>query len=147
MGSEASQEWGNVFDIIGLQFVGCPPSKYGIWFYHDCIPSTVSLWLLLCLWTWGIFFLMGSSVLLYMAVQQLVVILVLSQEEMNACPSMPSSWTKSPTVSFYFIYPFVSLHYMSLALKSWVKVKVWQSTIDSFCLKQWECMWSHKDNT
>ena len=106
----------------------------------------VLLWLL-CLWTWGIFFLMGSSVLLYMAVQQLVVTLVLSQEEMNACPSMPSSWTKSPTVSFYFIYPFVSLHYMSLALKSWVKVKVWQSTIDSFCLKQWECMWSHKDNT
>ena len=36
-------------------------------------------------------FLVGSSILLLMAVQQLVVILVLSQEEMNASPStLPS---------------------------------------------------------
>ena len=33
-----------------------PPSSYGIWFYCDCAPPTVSLWLLLCLCMWGIFF-------------------------------------------------------------------------------------------
>ena len=36
--------------------VSHPPSSYGIWFYCDCTPSTISLWLLLCLWMWGIFF-------------------------------------------------------------------------------------------
>ena len=39
-----------------LQSVSHPPSSYGIWFYCDCAPPTVSLWLLLCLWMWGIFF-------------------------------------------------------------------------------------------
>ena len=32
------------------------PSSYGIWFYCDCAPPTISLWLLLRLWMWGIFF-------------------------------------------------------------------------------------------
>ena len=53
--SEPSQQWGNFFGIIVLQFVSHPPGRHGIWFYHDCAPSTISLWLLLCLWTWGIF--------------------------------------------------------------------------------------------
>ena len=35
--------------------MGHPLSRYGIWFYCDCTPPTF-LWLLLCLWTWGIFF-------------------------------------------------------------------------------------------
>ena len=39
----------------------------------------------------GYLFLVGSSVLLWMAVQQLVVILVLSETEMNARPSTPPS--------------------------------------------------------
>ena len=43
------------FGII-VQFVGHPPDGYGVWFYHHCTPPTVSLKLLLCLWTWGIFF-------------------------------------------------------------------------------------------
>ena len=38
--------------IIVLQFAGHPPDGYGIWFYHDCAPPTVSLQLL-CLWTCG----------------------------------------------------------------------------------------------
>ena len=33
-----------------------PPSSYGIWFYCDCTPPTISLCLLVCLWMWGIFF-------------------------------------------------------------------------------------------
>ena len=37
--------WYNYFPVCGL-----PPSRYGIWFYRDCAPSTVLLWLLLCLW-------------------------------------------------------------------------------------------------
>ena len=42
--------------ITVLQFVYHLPGRYGIWFYHDCAHPTTSLWLLLCLWTWGIFF-------------------------------------------------------------------------------------------
>ena len=39
----------------------------------------------------GVSFFVGSSVLLLMVVQQLFAILVLSQEEMSARPSIPSS--------------------------------------------------------
>ena len=38
----------------------------------------------------------GSSILLSMDVQQLVVILVLLQEEISTYPSIPPSWTESP---------------------------------------------------
>ena len=55
-GSEPSLQWVNFCGISVLQFVSHPPSSYGIWFYCDCAPPTVSLWLLLCLWMWCIFF-------------------------------------------------------------------------------------------
>ena len=60
--------WGLLY-IMVLQSVGNPPSGYGIWFYHDCPSPTFYLWLLLCLWVWGIFFWRVSSVLLSMVVQ------------------------------------------------------------------------------
>ena len=31
-------------------------SRYGIWFYGDCAPPIVSLWLVFCLWMWDMFF-------------------------------------------------------------------------------------------
>ena len=40
----------------------------------------------------GVSFLVGSSIPLWMIVQQLVAISVLSQEEMSTRPSMPPSW-------------------------------------------------------
>ena len=47
-GSELSQQWEN-FGIIILQFVGHPPGKYGIWFYHVhpsyCLTVASSLYL------------------------------------------------------------------------------------------------------
>ena len=49
-GSELSLLWVNFCGKIIFQFVGHPSSVYGIWFYHDCVPLTVWLWLLLCLW-------------------------------------------------------------------------------------------------
>ena len=55
-GSEPSLQWMDFHGISVLQFVSHPPSSYGIWFYCDCTPPTVSLWLLLYLWMWGIFF-------------------------------------------------------------------------------------------
>ena len=55
-GSEPSLQWVDFCGISVLQFVSHPPSSYGIWFYCDYIPPTISLWLLLCLWMWGIFF-------------------------------------------------------------------------------------------
>ena len=55
-GSEPSLQWVDFCGISFLQSVSHPPSSYGIWFYCDCAPPTMSLWLLLCLWMWGIFF-------------------------------------------------------------------------------------------
>ena len=55
-GSEPSLQWVDFCGIIVLQFVSHPASSYGIWFYCDCAPPTFSLWLLLCLWMWGIIF-------------------------------------------------------------------------------------------
>ena len=94
-GSEPSLQWVDFCGISVLQSVSHPPSRYGIWFYCDCAPPTVSLWLLLCLWMWCIYFLVSSSVLLSMTVQQLVVILVLSQEGVRARPSTLPSWFQS----------------------------------------------------
>ena len=55
-GSEPSLQWVDFCGISVLQFVSHPPPSYAIWFYCDCAPPTISLWLLLCLWMWGIFF-------------------------------------------------------------------------------------------
>ena len=54
-GSEPSQQWENFFGIIVLQFVGHPPSGWGVWFYCDGALPTILLKLLLCLWMWDIF--------------------------------------------------------------------------------------------
>ena len=56
MGLEPSQQQESFFGIIVTQFMGHPLGEYGILFYHDCAPPIVLLWLLLCLWKWGIFF-------------------------------------------------------------------------------------------
>ena len=55
-GSAPSLQWMDFCGISVLQFVGHPPSSYGIWFYCDWAPPTISLWLVLCLLMWGIFF-------------------------------------------------------------------------------------------
>ena len=55
-GSEPSLQWVDFCGISVLQSVSHPPSSYGNWFYCDCTPPAVSLWLLLCLWMWAIFF-------------------------------------------------------------------------------------------
>ena len=56
LGSEPSLQWVDFYGISVLQSVSHPPSSYGVWFYCDCAPFTFSLWFLLCLWMWGIFF-------------------------------------------------------------------------------------------
>ena len=55
-GSEPSLQWVGICGISVLQSVSHPPSSFVIWFYFDCALPTVSYWLLLCLWMWGIFF-------------------------------------------------------------------------------------------
>ena len=55
-GLEPSLQWVDFCGISVLQSVSHQPSSYGIWFYCDCTPATISLWLLLCLWMWAIFF-------------------------------------------------------------------------------------------
>ena len=49
----------------------------------------------------GVCFSGGFQHLLSMVIQQLVVILVLSQEEMSTCPSTLLSWTRSPLISTF----------------------------------------------
>ena len=41
-GSEPSLQWVDFCGISVLQFVSHPPSSYGIWFYCDCAPPTIS---------------------------------------------------------------------------------------------------------
>ena len=62
---------------MGFEFIMIVPS------YHLIAASSLSL-------DTGHLFLVDSSVLLPMVVQRLVVILVLSQEEMSICPTLPS---------------------------------------------------------
>ena len=66
------------------------PSK-SLWLEWSLILTLTILWLLVCPWIWGIFFLVGSNILPRMAVQQLVAILVFSQEQMKTRPSAPPS--------------------------------------------------------
>ena len=55
-GSEPSLQSVDFCDISVLQSVCHPPKSYEIWFYCGCTPPIISLWLLLCLWMWGIIF-------------------------------------------------------------------------------------------
>ena len=64
--------------------------EWDLIFNHDYVPPTVLLGLLLSLWTWEYLFLVDSSILL-MVVQQLVVILMLSWEEMSELLCIPPS--------------------------------------------------------
>ena len=111
-GLESSQQCKTFFGITVLQFVGHPPSGYEVWFYHDYAAPTISLRLLHCPWTWGIF-LVGSSVFLSVVVQQLVAILVFPQEKMSACPCTSPSWTKtSLTFQGWVILPCIYTYYI-----------------------------------
>ena len=49
-GSEPSLQWVDCCGISVRHSMSHPPSSYGILFYSDCAPPTVSLWLLLCPW-------------------------------------------------------------------------------------------------
>ena len=106
-GSEPSLQCVDFCGISVLQFVSHPPSSYGIWFYCDCSSPTVSLWLLV--FGCGVSFLVSPSVFLSMIVQQLVVILVLLQEGVRACPSTLPSWAN------LFLHAFM-LHKFSLVI-------------------------------
>ena len=49
-GPEVSILRGNFCALIIFKFLGHPPGMYKIWFYHICIPLTILLWFILCLW-------------------------------------------------------------------------------------------------
>ena len=63
---------------------------YEVWFYHDYASTTTCCHSSFVL-DMGYLSLVGSSILLLMVFQQLVVILVLLQERMSTCPSTLSS--------------------------------------------------------
>ena len=58
----------------------------------NCALPTILLVLLFCPWMWGSFFLLGTNILLLIIVQQLVAVLMFSQEKIRACPSIPHCW-------------------------------------------------------
>ena len=98
-GLEPSQQCENLFGIIVLQFADHPTGGCRIWFYHDCDLPTVLSQLLLCPWMWAIFFSVGSSMFLWMVVQQLVVILVLWLEKVSTSPSTSLLYSDSSICS------------------------------------------------
>ena len=63
--------------------------------YHPVAASSLVLGV-------GYLFVVVSSILLSMVVHQLVAILVLSQEEMSACSSIPPPWTQLAQVFFFY---------------------------------------------
>ena len=73
-GSEPSKQQENCFGIIALQFVGHPSIGYGIWFYCDW-SLLLSHYSFFFVFEYGVSFLVGSSVLLSIVVEQLVVII------------------------------------------------------------------------
>lgn len=98
--------------------MGYPPSGLGFDFIMFAL-SAISLWLLLCLWMciFFFFFLVGFSVLWLMVVQQLLVILVLSQEWMSTLSFSPLFWTRSIFLLFCscdFHYCIFQISYVSL---------------------------------
>ena len=71
----------------------------------DCImiaPLLPSCWNFFFVFGFGNLFLVGSSILLPMIVQQLVAIVMLSQEEMNTYPSVLPSWSGSSGLLILF---------------------------------------------
>ena len=62
------------------------PGGSGVGFARDCVPHTTLL-RPLCFQAWGIFF-RGSGAVLLTLVQQLAVILALSQRKMSPCPPL-----------------------------------------------------------
>ena len=115
-GSEPSQHFG----IIVLQFVGCPTWRWGCMGFDFIVIAPLPL--SCCSFSLSLdmgyffFFLVGSTVLLYMVVQQLVAILVLLQEEMSIHPSTLPSWTRSQD-AFYFYY-YLTLHWSNYPKQS-----------------------------
>ena len=73
--------WYYYFPVCGL------PTQW-IWdcLYNESTHPSISVWLLLCLWMWKIFFDRFQSFLLTL-IQQLFVILVFSWEEESSSPS------------------------------------------------------------
>ena len=66
----------------------------------------------------GYLFLVGSSILLSMIVQQLVAVLVLSQEEMSTRTSTPLSWTRNPCCLWICFFVFLLFFFMTAILTS-----------------------------
>ena len=98
-GSEPSLQWVEFCGINFLQSVSHPPSSYEIWLYCDCSPPTISQWFSF-VFRCGVSFLVSFSVFLLMIVQQLVVILVFSQQGVRSSPSTLPSWFQSRHLSF-----------------------------------------------
>ena len=69
------------------RFVSHSPGGYGIWFYHGCAPAPVLLQLLLCLWTRGILFLVGSSSSVNSCSTAISVLLQVMRTRPSALPS------------------------------------------------------------
>ena len=90
-GSQPSLRWVDFCGVSVLQFVSHPPTVMGFDFTLIALllPSHCGFFFVFgC----GVSFLVSSSVFLSMIVQQLVVILVFSQEGVRARPSIPPSW-------------------------------------------------------
>ena len=90
-GSEPSLQWVDFCGISVLQFVSHPPPVVMGFDFIVITPLLLSHCSFSFVFGCGVSLLVSSSVFLSMTVQQLVVILVLSQEGANAHTSTPPS--------------------------------------------------------
>ena len=120
-----------------LQLVCHPPVRCEIWLYCDCAPPTISEASSLSL-DMGYILSVGSSVLLSIVVQLLVVILVLLQEEMSARPSILASSTGSPFHIQTVLFPFGNWTIMNIYRYVPSHIKFDQKSVNLFKSDTWK---------
>ena len=95
-------------------------------------------------------FLVGSNIILWMVVEQLIVISVFSQEKMNMHPSTPPSWDrfiqnwKRSTSRLYIVTLFIELTCRIHHVKCWAG---WSTSWKQDCWEKYQwpqiCRWHH----
>ena len=112
-GLKLSLLWDHFCGIVIFQFVSHLPIRYEIWFYADCAPPTVSLWLCVCvcvcvcLDVGYLFFLTGSSAFFFCLwlFSSLLLLWFFHKKGITYLSTLPS-WTNPPV--FTYNWKFVS---------------------------------------
>ena len=121
-GSKSSQQWGNFLVLLlsSLWVIHLVSVGFDFIIIVPLVPSCCSHYFVLDM---GYLFLVGSSILLSLVVQQLVVILVFSQKEMSARHSTLPSWIRSSPKTVILSESISDEYSLSLSSKKKIKLK------------------------